>query len=195
MKTSNFVKHTNNQGIHGFLLKNFNNGIIKIIDNIKPKSILDVGCGEGFTLDMIDHLPWQKKLSGIDNSKQALKLGKFAFPNLLMEEGDIYKISKPDNSYDMLICTEVLEHLENPSVAVQELKRVTSKYILISVPLEPWFQIGNFLRGKYVSSLGNHPEHVNHWSAKSLLKFLVSHNLEIEHVEIRFPWTIALLKK
>ena len=62
--------------------------------------------------------------------------------------------------------------------------------VVVSVPYEPWFRIGSLLRGKYVRSLGNHPEHVNHFNRRSLAALL---DPVLEGVEIRvaFPWLIA----
>jgi hypothetical protein len=62
--------------------------------------------------------------------------------------------------------------------------------VVVSVPYEPWFRIGNVLRGKHLSGFGNHPEHVQHWNLRSFEKFLGAATLQVEIIEA-FPWIIA----
>ena len=95
----------------------------------------------------------------------------------------------------MVICTEVLEHLENPELALMELKRVSKKYILLSVPNEPFFMLANLLRGKNISRWGNDIEHINHWSFWSFQSFIKSKGVNIAKKFFPFPWTIVLVLK
>ena len=95
----------------------------------------------------------------------------------------------------MVICTEVLEHLEFPEKAVEELKRVSRKYIVFSVPNEPFFILANLLRGRYIKNFGNHPEHINHWTFLGFEKFLKKQGLTILKRKHPFAWTLLLVKK
>lgn len=72
-------------------------------------------------------------------------------PSVEHIQGDITRMPFCDHSFDIVICTEVLEHLEKPGAALKELKRVAKKFILITVPHEPWFCLGNLLVLKNVS--------------------------------------------
>ena len=58
---------------------------------------------------------------------------------------DVHELPYRDNEFDTVVCLETLEHVENPHAAVQELKRVAKKRIIISVPLEPWFSLPRYL--------------------------------------------------
>jgi SAM-dependent methyltransferase len=94
------------------------------------KTILDAGCGDGKLTNELA-VSTDFEITGFDFSKKALpyvKTPKF--------HGSIDNISVADNSYDLVICTEVLEHL--PTVvykkALQELSRVSKKYIIIELP-------------------------------------------------------------
>ncbi len=58
-----------------------------------------------------------------------------------IKKEDITNLSYANDSYDTVICMEVLEHLLNPLKAIDELKRIAKKRIIISVPLEPYFSI------------------------------------------------------
>src|SRR6185503_4035992 len=95
-----------------------------------------------------------------------------------------------DSSFVLVLCLEVLEHLDDPAAAVRELARVAAAGVVVSVPFEPWFRIGSLLRGKYVRTLGNHPEHVNHFNRRSLAT-LLEPALDILTIRTAFPWLIA----
>ena len=75
------------------------------------------------------------------------------------------------------------------------MKRVTKKYILLSVPNEPFFILANFLRGKYLKSFGNHPEHINHWTFLGFEKMLKKNGLTVVKSRHPFAWSLVLVKK
>lgn len=114
------------------------------------------------------------------------------FSNLSV--GDIRALPFFDNFADVVVCSEVLEHIADPRQAISEIHRVTRKYAILSVPREPLWRILNLLRFKYVKHVGNTPGHVNHWNAVNFGKFVGEY---FHIVEMRFPlpWTIALGKK
>lgn len=193
--TNNFLKHTSKNLVQQLLINNFYQTLIKIIKPLKAKTILDVGCGEGFSLNKLHENNVGEKLEGIDYSKEAISIGKKLFPNLSLKQGSIYNLPYKDNTFDIVLSTEVLEHLENPKKALQEILRVSKKYILVSVPNEPFFMMSNFLRGKNVMQFGNDPEHIQHWTVFSFQRFLKRENIKIKAVRLPFPWIMALIEK
>lgn len=194
-ETTNYLKHQNSNPIQKYLINNFYENLFAVIKPLRPIRVLDVGCGEGFTLKKLEEKKIGKKNEGIDYSADAIKIGKKIYPGLSLSRGDVYSLDHNDNSFDLVICTEVLEHLENPVKAVREIKRVASKYIVFSVPNEPFFILANFLRGKYFKNFGNHPEHINHWSAWGFEKFLKKQGVSIIKRKHPFAWTLLLTKK
>ena len=95
-----------------------------------------------------------------------------------------------DRSMDAVLCLEVLEHLERPQLALAELARVARHRVILSVPHEPYFRLGNLVRGKHLSGWGNHPEHVQHWNPATFQSFLQPTFAEVRVVEA-FPWIVA----
>ncbi|MBA3724091.1 MAG: class I SAM-dependent methyltransferase [Candidatus Levybacteria bacterium] len=192
--TTNFEKHTNQNPISKFFLENFSKVLIESIQPLKPQSILDVGAGEGFVLEKLRKNKIGKKLEGIEYMDEAIALGKKTNPLVKIRKGDIYKLPYKDNAFELIICTEVMEHLEDPKAALAELKRVTSKHIILSVPNEPLFTIQRFLRGKNMMKLGDHPEHIQHWNSGTFRAF-VADQLTIKEVKTPLPWTMVIAKK
>lgn len=192
---TNFIKHTSKNPIQKFLIKNFYSSLISLAKPLLPKTVLDAGCGEGFTMDKLAKFGIGEKIEGVEHSRDAIQLGKKLFPNLTFKEGSAYDMPYENNSFDLVVCTEVLEHLEEPAKVLKEAMRVSRKYILISVPNEPFFMLGNFIRGKNLSKLGNDPGHINHWTVISFLDFLKKNGLIIKTLKLPFPWTLILGEK
>ncbi len=194
MSTTNQQKFLNQTPIQQGLIGNFHKKFLATLGSVQPESILELGCGEGYLLQKInERLPLVPKL-GIDMLDVALQEGRLLFPNLKLETGDIYHIHQPDHSWDMTIASEVLEHLDDPLAALKELRRVAKRFILLSVPNEPWFRLGNFARGRHLRRFGNHPEHINLWSQHGFGRF-VAQELTIIKIVNAFPWTIVLARK
>lgn len=193
--TTNYTKHTSANPIQRFLLARFNRRLIECVRQTAPKTILDAGCGEGFTMTLLSNAGIRAALTGIDFSDDAITLARKTAPTLNISKASIYALPFAQSSFDMVICSEVLEHLDNPDNAIAEIMRVSKKYVLVSVPNEPYFQLANFLRGKYPSTLGNHPEHVNHWSSDGIVARLKQAGLSIVSVYRPFAWTLVLASK
>lgn len=112
--------------------------ILNYIEKYKPKTILDVGCGRGFYLKMISHYQFIKEIHGVDIEKKYLKIAKKINNDdrVLIKENSVYSLPYPDNFFDFIICSEVLEHLRNDIKALKEIKRVLKPkgHLVITVP-------------------------------------------------------------
>lgn len=192
---TNFIKHKSKNPIQKFLINNFYSSLISLVKHVAPQTILDAGCGEGFTMDRLAKFGLGKKIEGVEYSKYAISLGKKLFPNLTFKEGNVYKLPYEDESFDLVVCTEVLEHLNAPSKVIKEVLRTSRKYVLVSVPNEPFFWLSNFIRGKNLFRLGDDPEHINHWTIFSFRKFIKKNGIKIKKMLFPFPWIIALGEK
>lgn len=197
--STNYQKHTSKNPIQRFLIARY----FKKLQSLFPanfSSVLDVGCGEGFLLRILPATV--ENYVGIDynedalrfaeNSKNQIQISK-QIQNIKFQKENVYKLSFKDNSFDLVTCLEVLEHLDDYEKALLEIKRVAKKYVILSVPHEPWFQMSNFLRGKYLKTLGNHPEHINKWNPRQF-KQLISQYFTIKKELYSFAWQIYLLE-
>lgn len=158
------------------------------VEPLAAQSMLDAGCGEGETLARLGALP--PRVAAVDISDEAVESTAARHPGADVRRESVTALPFDEASFDLVLCLEVLEHIEGPAAALAELARVTRRDLVISVPHEPWFQLGSLLRGKYVGTLGNHPEHVNHWNPRSLRDFL-ERRVEVVSVAKPTPWLIA----
>lgn len=193
-ETSKHAKYRTPNPISQYLVNGFYTDITKSLKEIHFESLLDIGCGEGFLLKSNASLLNDVKCIAIDFDPAEVADAKKNIDFCEVSEGSVYDISLEDGAVELVICTEVLEHLEFPEKALDEIFRVTSKYVLLSVPREPLWRILNMSRGKYLSDWGNTPDHVNHWGSKSFINFVECH-FDIMKVYNPIPWTIILAKK
>ncbi len=104
--------------------------IQKIIENIPPdvQSIIDIGCGNGV---ITNELAKKYQVLGVDRSKSALQ-----FVTSQKLEASCDNIPIPSQSFDMVFSSELLEHLPDEifQKTIQEFKRISKKYIFITVP-------------------------------------------------------------
>jgi ubiquinone/menaquinone biosynthesis C-methylase UbiE len=153
-------------------------------------SILEVGCGQGWLLKDTGEAHPNARLVGIDMRPEALEFARELVPRGEFLLQDAHELPFDDASFDLVICSDVLEHVENPAAVVGEIRRVSRGFAVIAVPHEPFFWGSNLLRGKYLSTLGNFPEHVNHFGRGSLQRLLESAFANVI-MDTSFPWLIA----
>ena len=192
----NYQKYANPNPVQRWLLKRFQFRVADLAafsvgqDGASPR-VLDVGCGEGFVLEYLKEKLPHIHLCGLDLDRKALELAKARNNDMPFYLGDIFHLPFADGSFDLVICLEVLEHLESPWLAVEELARVSSRDILVSVPNQPLFSLANFLRGKNWPTWGDDPEHMQRWWGRSFVSFM-GEKVAITRVVYSFPWVIVL---
>lgn len=101
----------------------------------KNSKILDIGCGEGSTLLYLNDE--SNKLYGMDISEEAIELSKNNLMDATYFLGDITKKETlPDQKFDLIICSEVLEHITDDAVAIENISSLLKKggYLIITVP-------------------------------------------------------------
>ena len=160
--SANKDRHTREGAIARWHLRSFNEAIYRLIAKSEPKTVLDAGCGEGFVLDYIASSNPDLKLDGIDMCSNAIAYAKKHFGHAAnFSVGSILNLPYEDNSFDTVVCSEVLEHIEDWSSAINELKRVSRRYVVITVPHEPLFKFLNDI-GRAIRFCQD-PGHVNFW--------------------------------
>jgi 2-polyprenyl-3-methyl-5-hydroxy-6-metoxy-1,4-benzoquinol methylase len=103
----------------------------------------------------------------------------------------IESLAPPADAAELVVCCEVLEHLDDAERALDTLVELARPWLLVSVPREPLWRALNLARFKYVGELGNTPGHLGHWSRRGFLDLLRS-KAEVVDVRSPVPWTMAL---
>jgi len=109
--------------------------LIRQIEHEKFHSVLEVGCGYGMILQEISKYFDIHQVVGIDNHELTLKMAKKISPNCTYIVMDAYNLSFPNDSFDLVVLSDIIEHLEHPELLLKEARRV-SKYSILKIPLE-----------------------------------------------------------
>ena len=96
-------------------------------------SICDIGCGNGFVLRTIAKLNKGYTLTGTELSETALQKAKKHIPNGTFVELDVGKETL-SREFDLVICSQVLEHIEDDISALRNICAMTNKYFILTVP-------------------------------------------------------------
>jgi len=172
------------------LMSNYERQLRLLLDGLPLRHVLEVGCGEGYIIQVLGHAT-TASISAVDIDPGIVQFAKACCPTALLAVADGMSLPFRDRSFDLVVACETLEHVEAPERFLAEMRRVSRGYCLLSVPQEPLWRVLNVLRGAYVTSLGNTPGHVQHWSAKAFLR-LLSRHFEVLQVRQPLPWTMAL---
>ncbi|MEO8664948.1 MAG: methyltransferase domain-containing protein [Ignavibacteria bacterium] len=128
---------------------------------IDGKDIADAGCGTGHLLKFFTMNFSPKTISGMDFSNEALKIARLTLSTGNFFIYDLYK--KPDGKFDVLLCTEVLEHLQHPEYALSNLLQMMrmDAVCIITVP-----------NGR----IDFYEGHINFWSPESWEIFITKNS-------------------
>ncbi len=189
--TSNHRKHTSDNPVQRKLIDRFHARVTEIVTDLRPATLLDAGCGEGFVMDIFQTAMPETRISGFDVLEGSVMAARLRNPRAAVTVGDIYEIDFADDSFDLVCCFEVLEHLHEPDRALKELARVAKNHVVLSVPHEPFFCLANAARGKNldIRPRGSDPDHRNFWSREKFADF-VAVELDVTVLTGSMPWTI-----
>ncbi len=185
-------KYASSNPIAKLLVSGFLDAVGELFVLAKPggKSVLEVGCGEGkLATHLIRNAPEPDRYLATDLS--LAELSPELDPRIETAEASIFDLPYADDSFDIVVCCEVLEHVEDPRRGLEELARVARDRVLISTPWEPVWRALNMARGKYWRHLGNTPGHIQHFSRRAL-ESLARKELAVLSTRKPLPWTVIL---
>jgi len=191
---SKHAKYKSQNPISRYLVRSFLKTIERLVVPLHPRTLLDVGCGEGMVLKSLEGHLTETRCAAIDLDPVEAADAARNLPWCDVHVGSVYELPFDEDSFDLVVCSEVLEHVDDPVKALAELKRVTSNHALLSVPREPLWRTFNMVRGAYLKDWGNTPGHLNHWSVGAFESF-VGTEFEIIRRVNPLPWTVILARK
>lgn len=185
------TKYISRNPISRYLIRGLLNDVKRLLSSISFERVVEVGCGEGILLHHIRAHLQGKSVVGVDIDVEELEVARRNVPFATFIAGNAYDLPFPDSHFDLVVCCEVLEHLDDPKKALRELRRIATKYCLLSVPNEPFWRLLNMMRGAYIANLGNTPGHVNHWSARGFRQYIGDYFQVLKRIT-PLPWVAVL---
>lgn len=144
------------------LWKKKKEAIRHILQNLSAKTIIDVGCGDGRLIDII---PSRMIYTGIDISPTQIEEAKKFIRQKKQNKtsfiiGDVTKMPFPENSFDVALACDIVEHVLSPEKLFKELKRVVRKNgcIIFGIPNESLWELARLMLLKFPL---RSPDHIN----------------------------------
>jgi 2-polyprenyl-3-methyl-5-hydroxy-6-metoxy-1,4-benzoquinol methylase len=177
------------------LMAGFEASLEELFTRAAPRSVLDVGCGEGILVQRWARALPESRVVGIDLEEESIQAAwsEHAAANLEYRVMEAANLPFGEDEFDLASAIEVLEHVPDPEHTLAEMARCAERHLLVSVPREPLWRMLNMARGAYWPQLGNTPGHLNHWSRRSFVQLLSRHG-EVAEVRSPFPWTMLLVR-
>jgi 2-polyprenyl-3-methyl-5-hydroxy-6-metoxy-1,4-benzoquinol methylase len=177
------------------LMAGFMGQLDELVEKTGAKDAHEVGCGEG---ELAIRLAKRGiRMRGTDAFPQVLEEARAraatAGVEIDFEAAPVEDLEPERHSAELIVCCEVLEHLDDPERALDVLAGLARPWLLASVPREPLWRALNLARLSYVGELGNTPGHLNHWSKRDFVRFL-TRRFEVTELRSPTPWTMVLCR-
>jgi 2-polyprenyl-3-methyl-5-hydroxy-6-metoxy-1,4-benzoquinol methylase len=177
------------------LMARFLADLDELVELTGAREVHEVGCGEGELAIRLARRGLRAR--GTDAFPQVLEEARRraagAGVEIDFEATPVERLEPDRDAAELVVCCEVLEHLEDPERALEVLAGLAGPWLIASVPREPLWRALNLARLSYIGQLGNTPGHLNHWSRRGFVRFLTS-RFEVIEVKSPTPWTMALVR-
>ncbi len=100
--------------------------VLKVLDWIKEKDILDIGCGDGLITSLLN-------AEGIDNHEIAIGMARHH--GVKAKIGSVYNLNE-ERKYEVVFLGDILEHLDYPNKAIDEIGKITNILYIATPPKE-----------------------------------------------------------
>ncbi|MBN2043834.1 MAG: class I SAM-dependent methyltransferase [Anaerolineales bacterium] len=149
------------------------NNILDVCAQVPHSTVLEIGAGDGAILQQLDALNFGEKLFAIEIVQNAVeRINQLGIPHLAeCRLFDGYTIPYPDDFFDLVILSHVVEHLEYPRALLMEAQRV-GRHIFIEVPLEDTARLPKDFR---FTATG----HINAYHGRGIRHLVQSTGLEV----------------
>lgn len=175
-------------GFHQFYVYKY---LTKLINKHGFEKLVDVGCGVGTKLSFVNKKCPNVNIIGIDQEapikfcKETYKFGKWFSDDFENPKEDDRSLNEAKG--DILICSDVIEHVLNPDKLLAYLKTKVRPdgYIIISTPER------DLSRGKS-HNVSPNKHHIREWNREELTKYLTESGFKIEDYHLEYPVKIVL---
>lgn len=147
---------------------------IKLIG--KGKYVLDIGCSSGELTSLIE---LNNKVAGIELCHNAVK--KARQKGLNVKKGKVQKIPFPDNTFDAVHFSEVIEHILDTDKALKEIYRVLKPKgrLIVTTPNFCCFRDRILVLFGHLQGYARHKEHVKFFNKQRLEKYLEQNGFKV----------------
>lgn len=91
------------------------------------KKILDIGCSSAILTAEVAKARPKSQITGLDSYNAAIDFARKKYPHISFVVADAHHLPFPDQSFNLVICTETLEHVTDPTRVLDEMRRILTK--------------------------------------------------------------------
>jgi 2-polyprenyl-3-methyl-5-hydroxy-6-metoxy-1,4-benzoquinol methylase len=190
-----YDKYGSRNPVERRLVAGFIDELMTLVGRTGARDAHEVGCGEGELAQRLADAGVAVRGSDVSPEvvAEARERAAAAGLEIPFKAASITELEPGADAAELIVCCEVLEHLDDPATAIEILRSLARPWLIVSVPREPLWRALNMARLKYAAELGNTPGHLGHWSKRGFIDFLSGH---VDVVEVRspLPWTMALCR-
>ncbi len=146
------------------------------------RKVLDVGCGDGRRVSWL--IRYGYDVYGNEISADACKIA--AGNGIKIFNGTLEEANYPSDFFDIIIFSQVFEHLHDPQKALQECYRILKKDGILIIDVPNIESLNHRIYGKYWFPL-EVPRHLFHFSKETLERYLERNNFKAIHWRYRYP--------
>jgi SAM-dependent methyltransferase len=179
-----------------WLYERFTDRALSLVGELPVTSVLEFGCGDGYMAAKIAEGFPERRVTGVDFASDELQSNwtRLSAPNLQFREADSpYSLPFGSHTHEMVTAFGVLEHLDDPGKALDEICRVCHGWLIATVPWEPACRVSNVARGLHLSRFGRPPGHLHCWTMRGFRRFLALYG-EVGPVRRSSMWTLARVR-
>jgi len=155
--------------------------ILELVEGLRPAHVLDIGCGSGYLGGRIKALRPGTVVDGVDISTVALERARAHLDRVWHLDLDGAGLPAPDRAYDLVIASEVIEHLYDVQHAAGEIARVMrpGAHAILTVPnLAYWRYRLDLLCGR-LPLPADDPRHLHQFTATHFAALGAAHGLAL----------------
>jgi SAM-dependent methyltransferase len=135
---NSLLAHQDHQPHHGYTPAAFRHyvrqrALLSALTSLRFGSVLDVGCAEGYFIKVVSDR-FGAAAWGVDLSTTALAKAHRLY-GLPVAAAEATRLPFADGSFDLVISTEVIEHVLDPDLMVAEMRRVSRGSVLVTTPV------------------------------------------------------------
>ena len=115
--------------------------------HIKNATLLEIGCGEGQSLTLLDQVFKPKSITGVDIDENLLrkadKLATQCHCSVVLEHGNANNLTYSDNNFDWVFCHQLIHHVRSQEAVLSECFRVLKPggFLLLNESCKPFLKV------------------------------------------------------
>ena len=154
---------------------------------LEQPRILDLGCGTGFTTKALSEIG---DAEGVDLSLTAIRIAEASYPGIRYQAGDVFEIDFADESFDLVVCQEVIPHVTDQPGLVEKIDASLRPggYLIMTAANK---FVMKRLKGGEGGPVGSGPldpdEHIKRWLSSRELIVLLEPQFEILRTTSMLP--------